>query len=94
MQSLKKKRKKEIETRERTNRQYTNNLHPDLNRSGKSLVNSNLESQRERVLSGVSTPWVRLQIVVRGLPLIIPGFKLISSSVCMQSCSSGFGVLF
>ena len=61
---------------------WVNNLHPDLTSAGKSQLG---ESQ------AVLTPQVRLQIAAlgMGIPLIVPGSKLITSSH-LQNCSSGF----
>lgn len=54
--------------------------HPNSNSAGKSHVTAIWD----KVLGSMSAQWVRLQTPVWGVLLIIPGQKLISSSVLEQ----------
>ena len=73
MQALKEKKQKQ--QREITACVYITNwasLHPALNSTGKSLINSDLELQSGQVLASTSALWVRLQIAVSGTPVYNP----------------------
>ena len=94
-------KRKEIETIERRNStahtspNWAQKVRPDLNGAGKSVIKYNLESQpgkgpRQCVYPVDETSNSSLT----GFLLIIPLSKRISSSVCLQKCSSGFTLAF
>ena len=64
-------------------------LHPDLNSSRKSLVNSSLEAQLRKGPGEVRPPTSETsnRRKFRGLLLIILGHKLITVSVCSSLCA-------
>ena len=71
------------------------NQYSDVNSAGKSLVNNNLETQLGKHPGRcIHLVGETLNCHFGGLPLITPGRRWVSSSICMQKCSSGFPLTF